>query len=139
MIIFKENPKLADKDIFTLYDSVGWSAYTNDMDKLLRGMKQSLLISAHREDELVGLIRYITDHETILFVQDLLVKPDLQRQGIGGELLERVLNKHSEVNQNLLLTDRTESSISFYKRQGFKMAEDFETTAFVKDRRYKAT
>ncbi|MGE7366352.1 GNAT family N-acetyltransferase [Desemzia incerta] len=136
-IIFKENQHLPEKAVHALYDSVGWSAYTKDMEKLLRGIQNSFTITAYKEQELIGLVRYITDEETILFVQDLLVKPDFQRQGVGGELLDRVLNKHPEVNQNLLLTDRTENTISFYKRQGFKMAEDLEAAAFVKDRRYE--
>ena len=136
-IIFKENQHLPEKAVHALYDSVGWSAYTKDMEKLLRGIRNSFTITAYKEQELIGLVRYITDEETILFVQDLLVKPDFQRQGVGGELLDRVLNKHPEVNQNLLLTDRTENTISFYKRQGFKMAEDLEAAAFVKDRRYE--
>ena len=135
-IIFKENPCLAEKSVHALYDSVGWSAYTKDMEKLLRGIQNSSTITAYKEQDLIGLIRYITDEETILFVQDLLVRPDFQQQGIGGELLDRVLNKHPGVNQNLLLTDRTESTISFYKSQGFKIAEDLEAAAFVKDRRY---
>lgn len=136
-IIFKENQHLPEKAVHALYDSVGWSAYTKDMEKLLRGIQNSFTITAYKEQELIGLVRYITEEETILFVQDLLVKPDFQRQGVGGELLDRVLNKHPEVNQNLLLTDRTENTICFYKRQGFKMAEDQEAAAFVKDRRYE--
>ena len=136
-ITFKENSCLTEKNIHALYDSVGWSAYTKDMGKLLKGIQNSFTITAYKEQDLIGLVRYITDEETILFVQDLLVRPDFQRQGIGGELLDRVLNKHPGINQNLLLTDRTKSTISFYKRQGFKIAEDLEAAAFVKDRRYE--
>lgn len=135
-IIFKENQHLPEKAVHALYDSVGWSAYTKNMEKLLRGIRNSFTITVYKDQELIGLVRYITDKETILFVQDLLVKPDFQHQGIGGELLDRVLNKHPKVNQNLLLTDKTESTITFYKRQGFEMAEDLEAAAFVKDRRY---
>lgn len=135
-IIFKENQHLQEKAVHALYDSVGWSAYTKDMEKLLRGIRNSFTNTVYKDQELIGLVRYITDEETILFVQDLLVRPDFQHQGIGGELLDRVLYKHPEVNQNLLLTDKTESTITFYKRQGFEMAEDLEAAGFVKDRRY---
>lgn len=137
-IIFKENQHLPEKAVHALYDSVGWSAYTKDIEKLLRGIQNSSTITAYKEQELIGLVRYITDEETVLFLQDLLVRPDFQRQGIGGELLNRVLSKHSVVSQNLLLTDQTENTISFYKRQGFKIAEDLGAAAFVKDRRYEA-
>lgn len=138
-IIFKENNDLTKQSVHALYDSVGWSAYTKDVKKLLKGIQNSYTITAYKKEELIGLVRYITDKETILFVQDLLVKPDFHRQGIGTELLQRTLNKYPDVNQNLLLTDRTKKNLSFYKRQGFTAADDLKAAAFVIDRRYEAT
>ena len=57
------------------------------MKKSVYGCANSLLtLAAHEEAALAGLIRVVEDGHTIVFVQDILVRPQFQRRGIGPAL-----------------------------------------------------
>ena len=52
-------------EVFHLYNSVGWSAYTKDRETLEKGFEQSLCkLGAYEDDELVGLVRLVGDGQT---------------------------------------------------------------------------
>lgn len=54
--------------------------------------KNSLcVLGAYDGDNLVGVVRAVGDGASVLFVQDLLVLPKYQRQGIGTRLLKTLL------------------------------------------------
>lgn len=90
MIRYVFNPKLDFVAVLDLYASVGWSNYTNRPQQLEQAFHQSLFVMvAYDEDKLVGLIRAVGDGLTIVFIQDLLVCPHYQRQGIAGVFLSR--------------------------------------------------
>ena len=73
-----------EPEVLALYGSVGWTAYTEQPEALRRGFAGSLLTLAARENgTLVGLLRAVGDGCTVVLVQDLLVRPDHQRRGIG--------------------------------------------------------
>mgnify|MGYP001756836947 FL=1 len=89
----KECKKYDSKDIPKLYDSVGWSAYTDDLVALENGFNNSLkVLAAYKNDELVGIIRAVGDGYTVVFIQDILVLPEYQRQGIGSALLKAIVD-----------------------------------------------
>lgn len=70
-------------------------------------------------DELLGIIRTVGDGFTIIFVQDILVFPRVQRKGIGTALLKAVLDRYPHVRQIELTTDNTPKTVAFYKSLGF--------------------
>ena len=87
-------------EIRSLYDSVGWTAYTRDMPALEKGYRNSLLtLAAYEKDQLVGIARAVGDGATIVFIQDILVAPYKQRQGIGTVLLKAMLDRYAHVRQ----------------------------------------
>lgn len=125
MITYKENALLTKKELLPLYESVGWSNYTIDSAQLERAIKQSYcVLSAWDHQYLVGLIRVISDGETILYIQDILVHPDYQKKGIGSHLMESILEKFTAIRQKTLLTDNTEKTRAFYEKLGFKACEN---------------
>lgn len=82
-------------EIKHLYSEVGWIAYTDNMPALEQGYKNSMLVlAAYEGDELLGIIRAVGDGFTIVFVQDILVFPEKQRQGVGTALLKAVLDRY---------------------------------------------
>ena len=86
----KEIPAITD--LLALYSSVGWTNYTNNPAMLEEAVKASLWqLAVYDEEELVAYIRLVGDGHSVLLVQDLLVRPDHQRQGIGKKLLEEAL------------------------------------------------
>ena len=110
-----------EEEILRLYAEVGWTAYMENREALRKGFEHSLLtLAAYENEDLLGIIRVVGDGYTIVFVQDLLVFPDQQRQGVGKALLQAVLDRYANVRQIQLVTDRTEKTMAFYQSQGFR-------------------
>jgi ribosomal protein S18 acetylase RimI-like enzyme len=129
----RETKQISNEKITELYKSVGWSKYIEDVDKMKRAFENSLLVlSAWKDDELLGLVRVIGDGETILYIQDLLVKPSAKRQGIASMLVKSVIDKYPGVRQKVLITDDNVESTSFYQSIGFKESTKLNIKAFVK-------
>ena len=126
----QENPAMAD--LLALYSSVGWTNYTNNPTMLEEAVKASLWqLAVYDEKELVAYIRLVGDRHSVLLVQDLLVRPDYQRQGIGKKLLEEALATFPNVYQRLLVTERSEKNLSFYQSLGFVELSEQAITGMI--------
>ena len=129
----KEYTEYNEDDIKKLYSEVGWYAYTEDMPALMNGYKNSLLVlAAYENEDLVGIIRVVGDGSTIIFVQDILVFPEKQRQGVGTALLQAVLKRYANVRQIELVTDNTEKTTAFYKSLGFRELTELGCCGFMR-------
>ncbi|TPW71536.1 GNAT family N-acetyltransferase [Schumannella sp. 10F1B-5-1] len=111
-----------------LYESVGWTIYVADPERLMQAFHGSDLVVTARDEvgRLVGLARTVSDGATIVYLQDLLVVPELHRQGVGGALLDEVLRRSSRIRQFVLLTDDDESQRAFYEAHGLVEVSDIE-------------
>ncbi len=119
-MIIREYTEYREEEILRLYSEVGWTAYTENPLLLKQGYKNSLLVlAAYENDELLGVIRAVGDGCTIVFIQDLLVFPAWQRQGVGTALMRAVLDQYRHVRQIELTADCTEKTVAFYKSLGF--------------------
>ena len=131
----KEYTKFKADEILQLYTQVGWTAYTEDMPALERGYKNSLLVlAAYENEELLGIVRVVGDGATIILVQDILVYPQKQRQGIGTSLLKAVLERYADVRQIQLVTDNTPKTVAFYQSLGFVELEKLGCCGFMRAR-----
>ena len=132
-IKYKENSAFKLKQLVELYENIGWISYSNKPSELNEAIKNSLFnIGAFDGEELVGLIRVVGDNISIIYVQDILVKENYQRLGIGTNLLQLVLNRYNNVRQIILMTDNTEKTKLFYKRNGMVPFEKFNGVGFIK-------
>ena len=132
MIRYACNPRLDFAAVLDLYASVSWSNYTNHPQRLEQAFHQSLFVmAAYDEDKLIGLIRAVGDGLTIVFIQDLLVYPHYQRQGIGRSLLEQMLKRFKDVYQIQLATELSDKNLAFYQELGFRRQEDFDCTGMI--------
>ncbi|MFA5575966.1 MAG: GNAT family N-acetyltransferase [Tissierellaceae bacterium] len=132
-IIIKEDIIPEIEEIMNLYEDVKWYAYTKDKIRLKNAINNSLkVLTAWDEDKLVGLIRLVGDNYTIIYIQDILVLENYQGQGIGSRLLKLVLDKYKSIRQIVLMTDNTEETLSFYKKNGMVETADYNGLAFVK-------
>ena len=126
----KEIPAMTD--LLALYSSVGWTNYTNNPTMLEKAVKASLWqLAVYDEKELVAYIRLVGDGHSVLLVQDLLVRPDYQRQGIGKKLLEKALETFPHVYQRLLVTERSEKNLDFYQSLGFVELSEQDCTGMI--------
>ena len=131
--IITEYKDYNEQEILPLYESVGWINYIRKPQMLKYAYLHSLKsYAAFADSKLVGVIRVVGDGSSVVFVQDLLVYPEYQRQGIGTALLKRIMEDYRGVYQLHLLTENTEKTIAFYKSLGFVMDTDIDCRAFSK-------
>lgn len=106
-------------EILSLYASVGWTAYTSRPEMLQRAFEGSLLVlAAYENGKLAGILRAVGDGASIVFVQDILVRPEFQCQGIGSALLREAMERCGDVYQLRLATDNQEKTVEFYRSCG---------------------
>ena len=133
VIRFTEYNTYNEAEIMALYSSVGWSNYTNNPAMLRQSYKNSLhVLAAYADDKLVGILRAVGDGASVVFLQDLIILPEFQRQGIGSQLMRRVMEKYADVYQLQLLTEASEKNIAFYEYLGLKRVEKYGCCAFIR-------
>ena len=132
MITYKQNPQLDFQAVLDLYASVGWTGYSSHPEMLDKALEHSLLVLAAVDgDRLVGLLRAVGDGYSIIFIQDILVLPAYQRQGIGRNLLEQAISHFPGIYQLHLLTDNAEKTRSFYEALGFTAVDSLGCVAYT--------
>lgn len=121
------------EEILPLYESAGWTNYTERPAMLAEAYRNSLCaLGAYAGARLAGVIRAVGDGVSVLFIQDLLVHPDFQRRGVGTALVRALLERYPDVYQTQLLTDCTETSARFYRSLGFVRAAEKGCEAFLR-------
>lgn len=133
MIRTVENPNVSLEEVLHLYEAVGWTNYTTKPEMLEAAFKNSLHIIGAFNDErkLVGILRAVGDGASILFIQDILVYPEYQHQGIGTKLLQMTLEKYKNVYQIQLATDDSTKTVSFYESNGFTSLTSLNCVSFI--------
>lgn len=127
---------VTDAHLRPLYEANHWIAYTqtiSDLTTLLTHTQQHLC--AWDGDTLVGFARTIGDGIYVECLQDILVLPSYQKQGIGSELLTRLLNEHKHIQQFFLLTDNSpfnKDILRWYEKHHLKPFTSMQTTGFFR-------
>lgn len=123
-------PALAE--ILDLYKSVGWAAYTAEPEALYRAVQNSRHRYFVRQNgQLIGLLRAVGDGETIVYVQDILIRPEHQRKGFGKALLQQLREESAQIRQFVLLTDDRPDKAAFYERCGLIPAQKAGCACFL--------
>lgn len=113
--------------LLRLYEEVGWTFYTQDPERLEKALSNTdYLVTAWQEDILVGLARTLSDDVAIAYIQDILVLPSHQGQGIGRALVTNCLARYAHVRMKILLTDNRPDQIGFYQSLGFSNTRNLE-------------
>ena len=130
---FEENKIIELEDLTNLYQSVQWTAYTQHPTKMEKILEGSLWWCAcYCDQELAGLIRVVGDGVSIIYVQDILVKPKFQRQGIGSKLFKIMLERYADkIRQIVLITDNEKRTQKFYTSLGLKSLEETHARGYV--------
>lgn len=87
-IVYEEKPP-EPAEYLRLRDSVGFSP--RSLQAARRGLPGSLFaLTARAEGKAVGMLRLVGDGGCSFLIVDVIVHPDLQRRGIGRQMLERL-------------------------------------------------
>ena len=132
MITIKKQEFVKLEDVLHLYQAVGWTNYTHQPQMLEQALSHSLAIYVALDgDAVVGLIRLVGDGFLSVFVQDLIVLPSYQRQGIGSSLMKEALEDFKEAYQVQLATEQTEKNVGFYRSMGFETLSTYDCTGMI--------
>ena len=127
MITIKKQEIVKLEDVLHLYQAVGWTNYTHQPEMLEQALSHSLAIYVALDgDAVVGLIRLVGDGFSSVFVQDLIVLPSYQRQGIGSLLMKEALKDYKDAYQVQLATEETEKNVRFYRSMGFEVLSTYD-------------
>ncbi len=101
--------------------AIGWRVY--DLDDVAAGLPRSLYcLCAIRDGELVGMARVVGDGRLVCYIQDVCVRPEYQRQGIGTQLMDGImayLQQHAAHNTIIGLLSAAGKE-AFYEKYGFR-------------------
>ena len=99
---------------------VGWGLH--DVEVIERAMPNSLYgVCAYVDGAIVGMARVIGDGGLTYYVQDVIVHPAYQRQGIGTHIMDRVMayiSTHASQNSVVGLM-AAKGKEPFYEKYGF--------------------
>lgn len=132
MINITKETSVSIDDVLPLYQAVGWTNYTNQPQMLEQSLAHSLATYLARDgEEIVGVVRLIGDGFSSVFVQDLIVLPSYQRQGIGSALMKKALGEFKDAYQVQLATDESEKTLGFYRSLGFETLSTYDCTGMI--------
>ena len=105
-----------------LFETTGWNqSYRADADSLYRAISSSwYVLSAYDNDDLVGFGRVISDGVLYALICDLIVKPTYQEQGIGSQILEKLIEKCHQERMRVIWLFSARGTRSFYEKFGFR-------------------
>jgi GNAT superfamily N-acetyltransferase len=104
-----------------LADSVGWT-HAFAWDAMPASLAASVCgVTALRDGEAVGMGRVVGDGTFYFYVQDVVVRPDLHGDGIGTEILRRLVARVDALAppKAFLGLFAAGESPAFYERHGF--------------------
>ena len=132
MVNITKETSVSVDDVLPLYQAVGWTNYTNQPQMLAQALTHSLAIYLARDGEkIVGLVRLVGDGFSSVFVQDLIVLPSYQRQGIGSNLMKEALADYKGAYQVQLATEETGKTLGFYRSLGFETLSTYDCTGMI--------
>ena len=93
-ITYKDTKEFNAQELQDLFLSVHWSSGYHPEKLVIAMQNYSTVYSAWDGEKLVGLISVMDDGIMTAYIHYLLVDPDYQYNGIGKELIERVLKTY---------------------------------------------
>ena len=125
LIRFDTEPPSADQ-YASLFETTGWNEiYQLAPHELHRAICNSwYVISAYHGERLVGIGRLVTDQVVHAMVYELIVLPGYQNQGIGGEILERLVQQCQLHGIREIQLFCARGKRSFYEKRGFDARAD---------------
>jgi predicted N-acetyltransferase YhbS len=120
--------------ILGLYRAHDWT-HASDPDRLRTAVERSdTSLVACDGEVVVGFARAMSDGAFAVYIADVLVAPDRQRQGIGRRLVQGILDTYplDTMHHQVLVAER--GAEGFYRRLGLVPVSSYGLTAFIRTR-----
>ena len=122
-ICMKENNKNV-QEFNSLYNSVGWGAYDENISKIALD-NTFYSVSIYDEDKIIGYGRLIGDTICFMYIHDIMVRQEYQSKKIGTLIMNKLLEKIEEIKKE-------NPSLRVYLRASKNKEEFYEKFGFVK-------
>jgi ribosomal protein S18 acetylase RimI-like enzyme len=107
VLTYRDSHDINLDQLATLFDAVGWQRRTADRTRLAQLVDGSLwVVSAWDGDQLVGFARAISDGAFNAYISTVAVLPSHQKQGIGRELVRRLMEDRDGIQFVLHANER---------------------------------
>lgn len=107
--------------LIELFNEAGWQDKTGDFKRLVSMVESSdLVVTAWDFDYMVGFARMTCDEAFNGQINNVVVDPEYQGQGIGKELVKQILAHNPRITYLLRADPENEG---FYRSLGFQTAE----------------
>ena len=121
VITYKTDEKIEPHELAELFKSSGINRPVDDLPRLKKMLDNaSILVTAWDGEKLVGAARALTDYGYCCYLSDLAVDKEYQNEGIGHDLVNKVLDIIGD-ESNLILLSSPES-MDYYPKIGFEKA-----------------
>lgn len=102
---------------------VGWRPITEGQAE--RGLENTTFLTAVRDgDKIVAMGRMLFDFGYTAYLGDVIVRPEYQGQGIGRQIVERLINRTMdsahEGERIMFILGAAKGKEIFYEKLGFK-------------------
>lgn len=116
----------ASNQFWKLFQTTGWNEkYQLSPGELVQALRTSwYVLSAYEDEKLVGFGRLVSDGVLHAMVYELIVLPEYQGQGIGGKLLEKLVEKCEGVGVRDIQLFCARGKRKFYEKRGFAARPD---------------
>lgn len=119
--------------ILGLYGAHGW-IHARYPERLRTAIEESALsiVARVETDEIVGYARAMSDGAFAVYIADILVAPAWQRRGIGGQLLDAIMQRYpiDVYHHQVLVSER--GAEGFYRAHGLNPVSTYGLTAFIR-------
>ena len=114
------------RDFWTLFATTGWNdEYRLSAEELYAAITNSWhVISVYHDDQLVGFGRVVSDGVLHAMIYDLIVDPLYRGNGIGAEILKRVVESCKAANIRDIQLFSARGKREFYEKRGFRARAD---------------
>ena len=104
-----------------LFQSTGWNEkYKLSPEDLMRALHSSwYLLGAYDGERLVGFGRLVGDEVLHAMIYEMIVLPGYQGQGIGGQILEKLVERCLEAGVRDIQLFCAAGKQDFYEKRGF--------------------
>ena len=118
MFDFSFERPVEPEDLLPLFQQTGWAG-----KRTLEGIRRMLAatpvaLGAWQGDRLVGFARAITDGVYRALIDDVVVEKSLRGQGVGSELIQRLTERLSDVEEVFLRCGKDVAG--FYEKHHFR-------------------
>ena len=118
-IQYKINEPVSIEEVIDVFISSGITRPVDDPDRIKQMLANAnLIVTAWKDDKLIGISRSITDFCYCCYLSDLAVRIEYQHQGIGKELID--LTRKEVGPESMVLLLAAPQAKAYYPKVGFE-------------------